>query len=229
MFWVSRFYGQMLVFFTVVMCLVSLLFWVYLNLSASMSVSADHANIRLSDQLATHIQVNRPLAAHAAGTLDTAINFNQPLHIPLKGRYAADLTFATTTIMQVDIDYATTINVQSNMPLETSTDLVYQHKFLPRLSLSMNIPIRLAVPFHLKRRYHLPVRIQFNGPVDFAFDEQLNLAVQQVLHPKLQINDDLVMQQISHFNATMYNVRRDTSANLAMQLQLPLQQIQINQ
>ena len=44
------------------------------------------------------------------------------------------------------------------MPLETTTDLVYQSKFYQNF-LKLDIPIKLDVPFNLKRNYTVPVKI----------------------------------------------------------------------
>ena len=54
------------------------------------------------------------------------------------------------------------------MPLETTTDLVYQSQFLPKFPLKLDIPIKLDVPFNLKRSYTVPVKIVFDGPVTQA-------------------------------------------------------------
>ena len=89
----------------------------------------------------------------------------------------------------------------------------------------MNIPIRLDVPFRLNRTYQVPIKIVFNGPVYFEFDEPINLAVKHQFKPTLNIDDPMTMRKVATFNAIMYNEVRETQANLDMHIQLPLRNI----
>ncbi|MFI7884433.1 hypothetical protein ACFMJL_23580, partial [Acinetobacter baumannii] len=98
-----------------------------------------------------------------------SIDIDRQISVPLKGRYLADLEFEVETPITVSVDYATTLKVDQVMPLETTTDLIYKNKLLPRFPLKLNIPIKLDIPFQLKRSYTIPVKIAFNGPVYFEF------------------------------------------------------------
>ena len=216
---------NMLLSFILLVGLVALLFWLYLNLQASLSISSQRASIQLSKSLATTIHVGNHLQTHAVGNLDTIIALDRTLQLPLKGRYLAELDFAVETPITVDIDYQTNIKIESVMPLETTTDLVYQNSLLPKFPLKLNIPIKMNVPFHLKRRYRLPIKIDFNGLVYFDFNEMLEVPVKHQFKPILAINDPVQMDRIASFNATMYNLNRDTTANLEMQMTLPLKNL----
>jgi hypothetical protein len=82
--------------FVAITSLVALLFWIYLNVQASLQVKAQQANIQLSHSLPTIIHVGNYLQAHARGTLDTKIDLKRQLDLPLKGKYLADYRRTTT-------------------------------------------------------------------------------------------------------------------------------------
>ncbi|MCU4414878.1 hypothetical protein KTH71_12690 [Acinetobacter sp. WU_MDCI_Axc73] len=213
-----------LIFISVVI-LVAILFWLYLNIQASVSVSSHHAQIHLPESLSTKIHVGNYLQTRSVGKLDTSIDINRQLDLPLRGKYLADLSFEVDTPITVNIDYSTMLKVDETMPLETTTDLIYQNKLLPRFPLKLDIPIQLDVPFQLKRSYTLPVKISFSGPVYFEFNEAVHLNVQHRFKPTLNINDPMTLRKIATFNAIMYNSVQTTQANLDMQMSLPLKNI----
>ena len=214
-----------LILFILSSLLIAAATWLYLNVQASMYVTAQEASIRLSDELPTKIAVGNYLQAQAKGMVETQIPLNHAFNLPIEGRYPANLAFEVEVPIEVDIDYQTLINVDQTMPLETTTDLIYQKKYLPRFPLKLDIPIQLDVPFHLKQRYRIPVKIQFDGPVQLDLDENLNVHVRHLVKTKMMLNDPIVMRDIAEFRATMRNIERDTKANLSMQMNLNLDQI----
>ncbi|MCB8767391.1 hypothetical protein [Acinetobacter soli] len=223
--WLFGSLKRTLLIFVAVAGLVALLFWLYLNIQASMYVSAQHAQVQLSEYLPTRIEVGNHLETHSMGKLNTDIHINQQLSLPLKGKYLAQLAFEVETPVSVSVDYLTTIKIDEQMPVESTTDLIYQNQLLPKFPLKMNIPIRLDVPFRLNRTYQVPIKIVFNGPVYFEFDEPINLAVKHQFKPTLNIDDPMTMRKVATFNAIMYNEVRETQANLDMHIQLPLRNI----
>lgn len=223
--WIFNSFRNLLLAFISVVLLIAIGVWLYLNIQASMYVSAQHAQINLPDSLPTKIHVGNYLETQAKGALDTELNIDRQLNLPLQGKYLAGLAFEVTTPIQVDIDYSTTIQISTVMPLETTTDLVYQNKLLPKFPLKLDIPVKLSVPFQLKRRYQVPIRIMFNGNVYFEFDEVVHLYVKHRLKPILNINDPMTMKKIAVFNATMYNTQRQSLADLEMNIDLPVKNI----
>jgi hypothetical protein len=143
----------------------------------------------------------------------------------LTGKYLANLEFEVEVPVSVSIDYQTEVLIDQNMPLETTTDLISQNKLLPKFPLTLDIPIKLAVPFHLKQDYQIPIKIMFNGLVYFEFNEQVRLYVLHQFAPQLNLNDPMTMRKIASFNATMYNTERSTTANLEMNMTLPVKNI----
>jgi len=127
---------SMLISFFLIMVLTAILFWLYLNIQASVVVSAHESDIRLPESLETKIHVGNNLQVQSIGKLDTSIKIDRQISVPLKGRYLADLQFEVETPITVNIDYATTLKVDQVMPLETTTDLIYQNKLLPRFPLN---------------------------------------------------------------------------------------------
>ncbi|RKG31535.1 hypothetical protein D7V21_13775 [Acinetobacter guerrae] len=223
--WIFASVKRTLVLFVCVVILVAILFWLYLNILASVSVSSHHAQIHLPESLPTKIHVGNYLQTRSIGKLDTTIDINRQLNLPLRGKYLADLSFEVETPITVNIDYSTMLKIDETMPLETTTDLIYQNKLLPKFPLKLAIPIQLDVPFQLKRSYTLPVKISFSGPVYFEFNESVHLNVQHQFKPTLNINDPMTMRKIATFKAVMYNSVQTTQANLDMQMQLPLKNI----
>ncbi|HFF4755972.1 hypothetical protein ACFMJV_15260, partial [Acinetobacter baumannii] len=148
---------SILISFFLIMILTAILFWFYLNIQASVVVSAHESDIRLPESLETKIHVGNNLQVQSIGKLDTSIDIDRQISVPLKGRYLADLEFEVETPITVSVDYATTLKVDQVMPLETTTDLIYKNKLLPRFPLKLNIPIKLDIPFQLKRSYTIPV------------------------------------------------------------------------
>ena len=213
------------VLFILLTAIIAALFWLYLNIQASMYVDAQKTKIALPAQLPTKIHVGNHLDVHSKGKLDTEILIDRQLKLPLKGRYLADIEFKIETPITVNIDYETMVKIDQVMPVETTTDLVYQSRFLPEFPLKLDIPVRLDVPFHLKRSYTVPIQIHFKGPVYFEFDEFVNLPVKHKFAPSLEINDPMTMRKIAHFKATMYNENRETEADLKMNIQLPVKNI----
>lgn len=211
--------------FLLVVLLVAVLFWLYLNVQASMQVSAHRAGITLSDALPTQIHVGNYLETNAIGKLNTELNIDRQLNLPLKGRYLADLSFVVETPISVDIDYNTMIKINTVMPLDANTDLIYQNKLLPKFPIKVDIPVHLEVPFQLKRTYQLPIKIMFSGTVLFEFNEMLNLYVKHTFKPVLNINDPMTMKKIAQFNATMYNTKRQSLADLDLLIDLPIKNI----
>ncbi len=223
--WLFSSIRNLVISFFLIMISVAVLFWLYLNIQASMNVSAKHATIQLSESLPTKISVGNHLQTHAQGALDTNIDIDRKLNLPLKGKYLAQLNFEVTTPVSVNIDYTTKIKINTVMPLDTTTDLIYQSKFLPKLPLKLDIPINLEVPFQIKRTYQLPIKIAFDGLVNFEFDENVHLPIKHTFKPVLNMNDDMTMQKIATFNATMYNEERQTLADLEMKMDLPVKNI----
>ena len=216
---------SLLILGLLVCSIVALLFWLYLNVQASMHVTSRNAQVQLSHSLPTRIQVGNYLETMSKGKLDTQINVDRKLNLPLKGKYLADLQFVVEVPVEVSVDYQTMIKIDQTMPLSASTDLVYQTKFLPKFPLTMDIPIKLDVPFRLKRTYQIPIKILFDGPVYMAFDESVDLHVQHQFAPELNINDPMTMRKIANFNATLINEERNTHSNLEMDIQLPVKNI----
>ena len=216
---------QLVLSFVCIVILVAVLFWLYLNIQANMQVSASEAQIQLSDSLPTKIQVGNYLETQSVGTLDTQLKIDQKINLPLTGKYLANLEFEVEVPVSVSVDYQTEVLIDENMPLETTTDLIYQNKLLPKFPLTLDIPIKLAVPFHLKQDYQIPIKIMFNGLVYFEFNEQVRLYVLHQFAPQLNLNDPMTMRKIASFNATMYNTERSTTANLEMNMTLPVKNI----
>lgn len=223
--WIFQSVKRLVLSFVCVVILVGALFLLYLNIQASMQVSASEAQIQLSDSLPTKIQVGNYLEAQSVGTLDTQLKIDQKINLPLTGKYLANLEFEVEVPVSVSVDYQTEVLIDENMPLETTTDLIYQNKLLPKFPLTLDIPIELAVPFHLKQDYQLPIKIMFNGLAYFEFDGQVRLHVLYQFAPQLNLNDPMTMRKIASFNATMYNTERTTTANLKMNMTLPVKNI----
>lgn len=222
---IFRSYKILAISFVLVVLLVATLFWLYLNIVASMHMSAQKAKIQLPHSLATNIHVGNYLETQSMGTLDTQIKLDRQLTLPLKGQYLANLQFDVETPVSVSVDYETVIQIDQVMPLNTTTDLIYQNKLLPKFPLSLDIPIKLDVPFHLKKTYKIPIRILFNGPVTFDFNENVRIHVLHQFAPQLKINDPITMRKIANFDATMVNLERETTANLEMNMELPVRNI----
>ena len=165
------------------------------------------------------------LETQSVGILDTQLKIDQKINLPLTGKYLANLEFEVEVPVSVSVDYQTEVLIDENMPLETTTDLIYQNKLLPKFPLTLDIPIKLAVPFHLKQDYQLPIKIMFNGLAYFEFDEQVRLHVLHQFAPQLNLNDPMTMHKIASFNATMYNTERSTTANLKMNMKLSVKNI----
>ena len=223
--WIFESPKRIIFSFIAVVLLVAVLFWLYLNIYASMQVHANHADIQLSHSLPTKISVGNYLQTQSIGTLDTQIDLDRQLQLPLKGKYLANLQFSVEVPIAVNIDYLTKIKINQTMPLEATTDLVVKNELVPKLPLKMDIPIQLDVPFHLKQIYQILVRINFNGPVHFQFNEMVDLHVVHKFAPQLKLNDPMTMRKIASFNATMYNAERKTKANLNMNMDLPLKNL----
>ena len=223
--WIFQSAKRLVLSFVCVVILVGALFWLYLNIQASMQVSASEAQIQLSDSLPTKIQVGNYLETQSVGTLDTQLKIDQKINLPLTGKYLANLEFEVEVPVSVSVDYQTEVLIDENMPLETTTDLIYQNKLLPKFPLTLDIPIKLAIPFHLKGDYQIPIKIMFNGLVYFEFDEQVRLHVLHQFAPQLNLKDPMTMRKIASFNATMYNTERSTTANLEMNMTLPVKNI----
>lgn len=204
---------------------IAILFWLYLNVIASMQISTHRSEIMLPDALATKIHVGNYLDIHSQGKLNTQIDIDRQLNLPLKGKYLADLKFEIETPITVNIDYQTMIRIDQLMPVETTTDLIYQNQLLPKFPLKLDIPVQLDVPFELKRAYTIPVKIQFDGPVYFEFDERVGLHVVHRFSPQLNLNDPMKMDRIASFDATMYNAVRKTLVNLDLNMHLPVHHI----
>jgi len=224
--WIFRSLKHWLICFVVSVVLIAVLFWLYLNIQASLKVSAQQADIQLSHSLPTIIHVGNYLETQSIGKLDTTIDLDRKLTLPLAGKYLANLAFTVEVPITVDLDYSTQLKIKQDMPLETTTDLIYQNKLLPKFPLKLNIPIDLDVPFQIKRQYKVPVKIVFDGPVYFDFNESVHLHVKHQFKPELNINDPMTMRKIASFHATMYNTERNTKANLNMQMNVPLKNIQ---
>lgn len=216
---------QIVLSFVLVTLLIAVLFWLYLNIQASIQVSATQAKIQLAESLPTKIHVGNHLETHAVGDLSTVIPFKRTLDMPLKGKYLADLAFQVKTPINVHLDYETVVEIETVMPLEATTDLIYQKKYLPRFPIKVDIPIKLSVPFKLKRDYNLPIAIDFKGPIYFDFDDRLVLPINIDLKQVLKIDDPMTMTRMSTFRATMYNTQRESVANLNMNMDLPLKYI----
>ena len=104
---------SLLISFVIVTTLVAILFWFYLNIQASLIVSAQHADIRLPQSLSTKIQIGDHLQARSEGKLNTVLDIDHNLILPLKGKYLADLGFEVETPITVNINYETMLKVDA--------------------------------------------------------------------------------------------------------------------
>ena len=132
--WIFQSAKRLVLSLVCVVILVGALFWLYLNIQASMQVSASKAQIQLSDSLPTKIQVSNYLETQSVGTLDTQLKIDQKINLPLTGKYLANLEFEVEVPVSVSVDYQTEVLIDENMPLETTTDLIYQNKLGSRLA-----------------------------------------------------------------------------------------------
>ena len=89
-------------------------FWLYLNIQASMQVSASEAQIQLSDSLPIKIQVGNYLETQSVGTLDTQLKIDQKINLPLTGKYLANLEFEVEVPVSVSVDYQTEVLIDQN-------------------------------------------------------------------------------------------------------------------
>lgn len=223
--YLSQSLKSLIIKFMLLTTLVATLFWFYLNIQASLVVSARQADIQLPDALASNIQIGDHLRVKSQGQLNTTLDIDCQLELPLTGKYLANLSFEVETPITVDINYKTMLNVDQVMPLETTTDLIYQNRLLPRFPLSLNIPVKLDIPFQLKRSYTVPVKIVFDGPVYLGFDESISLPVKHQFKPSFNMNDSINMNKIASFNATMLNAVPQTKADLDLKMDLPLKNV----
>ena len=218
-------YKVWLIVFLSIMVLVAVLFWLYLNIQASMHVTAKNSKIKLPNSLPVRIDVGNHLQTQSVGRLDTQIDLNRNVDINLKGKYLADLKFVVEVPVVVDVDYQTNILIDQTMPLETTSAMVFPQKFMPKLPLKLDIPVKLEVPFHLKRQYTVPIKILFDGHVYLDLNEKVKLHVKHQFNPQLNVNDPMTMEKIASFNATMRNRVRQTEANLELNMDLPLKNV----
>ena len=214
-----------LLLFVTLTFVIAFLCWLYLNVQASLQVSAHEAKIELSEKLPAQIAIDDYLTTHAKGRVQTELKIDQNMDVPLKGKYLAHLKFQVQVPVEVDVDYETIIRVDQLMPLTATTDLIYQKWYLPKLPLSLNIPVRMDVPFRIQQRYQVPIYIDFDAPVYLDLNEQLKLPIRHQIYADFMINDQIDLQKISPFKATMYHLQRQSKANLDMQMNLPLKQI----
>ena len=73
--------------------------------------------------------------------MDTQLKIDQKINLPLTGKYLANLEFEVELPVSVSVDYQTEVLIDQNMPLETTTDLIYQNKLLPKFPLTLDIPV----------------------------------------------------------------------------------------
>jgi hypothetical protein len=64
-------------------------------------VSAQQADIRLPESLGTKIQVGDHLKVRSEGQLNTVLDIDRTLQLPLKGKYLADLSFEWKHLLQL--------------------------------------------------------------------------------------------------------------------------------
>ena len=222
---VTKSFKSLLISFVIMTILIAILFWLYLNIQASLIVSAQQADVHLPQALDAKIQVGHQLQIESQGQLNTVLALDRNLPLALTGQYLANLSFEVETPITVDINYETVLKVDNVVPIETNTDLIYQNKLLPKFPLHLNIPVKLDIPFQLKHRYTVPVKIKFNGPVHFAFDESIDVPVKHQFKPSFYMDDKINMSEISSFDAIMYNSMQQTKANLEMHMVLPLKNV----
>ncbi|NHC04770.1 hypothetical protein G9F31_13545 [Acinetobacter sp. 187] len=223
--WMLKSWKGIVISFILIVFIIASLFWLYLNVQASMSVTAQNSKIQLPESLPVKIEVGNYLETMSQGKLDTQINLDRKVNIPLKGKYLANLKFNVTVPVKVRVDYKTKIKIDQVMPLETTSALVFPQSYMPKLPLKIDIPIKMDVPFEIHRDYVVPIQIAFNGPVYLDLNERIDLAVKHQLNPTLKINDRITMRKIAAFDATMYNTVQHSKADLKLDMTLPLKNI----
>ncbi|KAF7276648.1 hypothetical protein GWI33_009992 [Rhynchophorus ferrugineus] len=192
---------------------------------AQFTTKTSHVELGLPKSLATSIELKQQINAHSTGRLSTDIAVDHTIHPMLKGKYPAQLAFKTVVPVKVRIQYNTFVLVDDVLSLDSTTDLVYQKKYLPKLPIKLDLPLKLKVPFKLDQEFDLMVAIDFNDHVIFDFNELLNVHVKHHFRPVLDIDDDISLNTVSAVEAQLINRKQDTNAQLKATVDIPLRNI----
>lgn len=211
--------------FCILTLMIALVFWAYLNWSVRVRVPSSDMYIELPEQLDTTLKVKNQLKSHVTGALDTQIDIDRKISLPLKGEYPAQLQFVTTVPVKVALDYNAWIHIDDQITIYTTTDMIYQNRFLPKLPVQLDIPLKLKVPFKLHQDFVLPIEIHFDDQVRFDFNEQVNAHIKHRFSPTLKLNDDMTLTSIAETQARLIQPKQNKRSEVSSEFIFPLKDI----
>jgi len=174
-------------------------FLAYAHLSVNLGLAHSPAVLRLPTNLVVSAHTQRDVEVRLAGQISAEAPVDQPLQVPLSGRYPVIAQLATKVPLDFTITYNGAIPVRSTASVEGTTDLIIKSRFLPKFPLRMDLPLNFDVPVSLKVPVKTAIDVVYKGPLLIDFNQVVNTHLKTTLKTTLPVQQDMTLPVVADF------------------------------
>jgi hypothetical protein len=203
-------------------------FVLYTRIVIGIGLQDQHALLHLPEALIVQTRAEEEAAITLRGRVEVDVPFkHEALPLPLKGTYKANLALDTMVPLRMNIEYEDVIPIETTVAIKGDTKLI--SKWLPRMPIEGELPLKLDVPVSLKVPVDTRIRFVYDGPVQVGFDQTIYPPVDTTLHTAIDLDKEVSAPITNVFEARVIPNNRELPIILTdTRLTLPLQDLKVS-
>ena len=203
-------------------------FVLYTRIVIGIGLQDQHALLHLPEALIVQTRAEEEAAITLRGRVEVDVPFkHEALPLPLKGTYKANLALDTMVPLRMNIEYEDVIPIETTVAIKGDTKLI--SKWLPRMPIEGELPLKLDVPVSLKVPVDARIRFVYDGPVQVGFDQTIYPPVDTTLHTAIDLDKEVSAPITNVFEARVIPNNRELPIILTdTRLTLPLQDLKVS-
>ncbi len=203
-------------------------FVLYTRIVIGIGLHDQHALLHLPEALIVQTRAEEEAAITLRGRVEVDVPFkHEALPLPLKGTYKANLALDTMVPLRMNIEYEDVIPIETTVAIKGDTKLI--SKWLPRMPIEGELPLKLDVPVSLKVPVDTRIRFVYDGPVQVGFDQTIYPPVDTTLHTAIDLDKEVSAPITNVFEARVIPNNRELPIILTdTRLTLPLQDLKVS-
>ncbi|WP_300523582.1 hypothetical protein [Alcanivorax sp.] len=203
-------------------------FVLYTRIVIGIGLQDQQALLHLPEALIVQTRAEEEAAITLRGRVEVDVPFkHEALPLPLKGTYKANLALDTMVPLRMNIEYEDVIPIETTVAIKGDTKLI--SKWLPRMPIEGELPLKLDVPVSLKVPVDTRIRFVYDGPVQVGFDQTIYPPVDTTLHTAIDLDKEVSAPITNVFEARVIPNNRELPIILTdTRLTLPLQDLKVS-